>query len=106
MSGGRLRRTFNPPLAAAVAGFRLLAAGTWRWWRWALLADAVLLGSQLIGAAGSGYELVARGGGDKGVQLRAMGVDPFFGVLLDLAVSLLVAALFVWALARLRAPTG
>jgi hypothetical protein len=131
MSRNRLRGAFNPPLAAAVVAFwllasgivifgatrgllvilallpafLLLAAGTWRRWRWALAADLVLLGSQLIGAAGAAYELAARGGGDKGAQLRAMGVDPFFGVLLNLAVSLLGTTLFGWALARLRAPT-
>ncbi len=128
----RLRNAFNPPLVAAVSAFWLLAAGivvfaatrglfvivalvpafvllaagTWMRWRWALATDLVLLGSQVIGAAGSAYELTVRGGGDKGAQLRAMGVDPFFGVALNLAVSLLGTALFVWALARLRAPSG
>ena len=90
------------PILLLVPVFAVLAVGTARGWWQALLADLVLLGLQLIGVAGSAYELFQRGGGDKGAQLRAIGVDPFYGVLVNLVVALLATGLFAWALGRIR----
>jgi len=92
-------------LLVLVPVFGLFAIGTARRWRWVLIADLLLLGAQPIGVVGSAIELFSRGGGDKGAQLRALGLDPFYGVLLNLVVALIGATLFGWALVRLRAPT-
>lgn len=131
MRPSRLQLAFDRPLRAAVVSFWLLssaivvfaatrglstllvlvpvfglfAIGTARRWRWVLIADLLLLGAQPIGVVGSAIELFSRGGGDKGAQLRALGLDPFYGVLLNLVVALIGATLFGWALVRLRAPT-
>lgn len=91
------------PVLLLVPVFTVLAVGTARGWRPALVADLVLLGLQLIGAAGAAYELFLRGAGDKGAQLRAIGVDPYSGVLLNLIVALVASGLFAWAVRRIRA---
>ena len=90
------------PILLLVPVFAVLALGTARGWRPVLVADLVLLGLQLIGVAGAAYELFQRGAKDKGAQLREIGVDPYYGVLLNLIVALIASGLFAWAVGRIR----
>jgi len=53
---------------------------------------------QAFGALGSGWELMRGADGDKAEELRSLGIDPTFGIALNLVYSLVAFALFVWAL--------
>jgi len=99
-----LVRIGGPPalaLALPAVGLCALAAGTSRGARWALAVSFVLLGLQLVGAAGSAWELGHVQADDKSDWLRALGVDPTLGVALDLAYSTVASAVFAWAAVRL-----
>ena len=86
-------------LFAAVAfGLVALAIATALAARWALLVSSVLLGAQLFGALGSGWELVRGVAGGKARELRELGVDPTLGVALNLVYSLVAFGVFVWAI--------
>jgi hypothetical protein len=98
-------------LAASHVGFRhalvfmlaavalvVLAAGTIRGVRSALLISSVLLGAQLFGALGSAWELVHGVDGSKAQELHDLGVDPTLGVVLNLLYSLVAFVVFLLAL--------
>ena len=65
--------------------------------RWALRVSVVLLALQLLGAIGSGWELVHGVAGSKAHELRELGVDPTLGVALNFVYSVAAFGLFVWA---------
>jgi hypothetical protein len=92
--------------ATVAIALLMLAIATARATRWALVVTMVLLGAQVFGALGSGWELLHGADGDKAQELRSLGIDPTFGIALNLVYSLLAFGLFVWALctAGRRAP--
>ena len=93
----------SPVLFATVAILLVvLAIATARGALWALVVTSVLLGVQVFGALGSGWELMRGADGDKAEELRSLGIDPTFGIALNLVYSLVAFALFVWALGRAR----
>jgi hypothetical protein len=84
--------------ALAAVGLVVLAAGTMRGVRPALVISCVLLGAQFFGAAGSAWELVHGVDGSKAKELHDLGIDPTFGVVLNLLYSLVASVVFVSAL--------
>jgi len=92
--------------ATVAIALLMLAIATARARRWALVVTMVLLGTQVFGALGSGWELLHGADGDKAQELRSLGIDPTFGIALNLVYSVLAFGLFVWALctAARRAP--
>ena len=72
----------------------ILAAATLRGDRWALALDAAFLAAQLAGVAGVLFELSHFDTSEKAAQVRALGGDPLFGLLTNLAFSAIGAALF------------
>jgi hypothetical protein len=91
--------------ATVAIALLMLAIATARARRWALVMTMVLLGAQAFGALGSGWELLHTDD-DKAQELRSLGIDPMFGIALNLVYSLLAFGLFVCALctAGRRAP--
>jgi hypothetical protein len=93
----------SPVIFAAVAvALVVLAISTVRGLPWALAVTSVLLGAQVAGALGSGWQLMHGPHGDKADELRSLGIDPTFGIVLNLVYTLVAGALFVWALAGAR----
>jgi hypothetical protein len=84
--------------AAAAVGLVVLAAGVIRGVRSALLISSVLLGAQLFGALGSAWELAHGVDGSKAQELHDLGIDPTFGVVLNLLYSLVAFVVFLLAL--------
>jgi hypothetical protein len=62
------------------------------------VVTVVWLGAQAFGALGSGWELLHGADGDKAQELRSFGIEPTFGIALNLVYSSLAFGLFVWAL--------
>jgi hypothetical protein len=92
---------------AIAAGLVLLAAGVLRRNRLAVAASLVLLAAQLAGAIGSAWELATSIDEAKAGQLRDLGFDPTFGVVLNLLYSTVAFAVFAWFAVRwLRARVG
>ena len=83
----------------------VLAIATARGAPWALVVTGVLLGAQVFGALGSSWELVHGADGDKAEELRNLGIDPTFGIALNLIYSLAAFTLFAWALSQARRRT-
>jgi hypothetical protein len=92
--------------ALAAVGLVVLAVGTIRRLRSALLISTVLLGAQLFGALGSAWELVHGVDGSKAEEVHDLGVDPTLGVVLNLLYSLVAFVVFLSALRQAvgRAP--
>jgi hypothetical protein len=88
--------------AGVAVALVVLAITTARGSPWGLAVTSVLLGAQVFGALGSGWELMHGAAGDKADELRSLGIDPTFGIALNLVYSVVAFALFVWALARVR----
>ncbi len=87
--------------AAVAVALGTLAVVTLRGNRRAEVVTLVLLGSQLIGAAGAAWEL-AYGADDtaKARHLHDLGINYRLALAGNLAFSTLAAAVFVWAMAR------
>lgn len=68
--------------------------------RWALRLSAVLLGGQLAGVIGSAWQLLQGVNGTKARELRRLGVNPRFGVAVNLVYSSAAVAVFGWIAAR------
>lgn len=97
------QKASSPVVFATVAvALVVLAIATARGALWALVVTSVLLGAQVLGALGSGWELVHGADGDKAEELRNLGIDPTFGIALNLVYSLAAFTLFVWALSGAR----
>jgi hypothetical protein len=75
----------------------VLAIATVRARPWALVVDCLRLGAQLFGALGSAWELWHGADASKAEELRALGVNPTFGIALNLVYSLVAFGLFIWA---------
>jgi hypothetical protein len=88
------------PFLAAAAGLLVLALGVLRMNRVALVVSTVGLGGQILGVIGSAWQLAQGVTGSKAAELRRLGVDPEFGVALNLAYSAVASAVFVWLVAR------
>jgi hypothetical protein len=84
--------------AAIATALVVLAIATARARAWALVVSYLLLGAQAFGALGSAWELLHGADGNKGHELQTLGVNPTFGIALNLVYSLLALGLFLWAL--------
>jgi hypothetical protein len=80
----------------------VLTAATLRGERWALAIDTVLLAASILGVAGVLFELSHFDTSEKAAQVRALGVDPLLGLLLNLAYSAIGTVLFARIVTRLR----
>lgn len=87
--------------AAVAIALVMLAVAASRAMPWALVVSGVLLGVQLFGAVGSGWELLHGVDGGKAHELRELGVDPTFGVALNLTYSVVAFAVFLCAMRHL-----
>jgi hypothetical protein len=100
------QKASSPVVFATVAVVLVvLAIATARGALWALIISSVLLGAQVFGALGSGWELIRGADSDKAQELRGLGIDPTFGIALNLVYSLVAFALFIWALGQARRRT-
>jgi hypothetical protein len=88
---------------AVAGGLALLAVATRRENRGALAVSLVLLGSQLLGVLGAGWEL-HRPDADsaKARHLRDLGLNYRWSIFANLVYSLLAGSIFVWSLLQLR----
>jgi len=88
-----------PFITVVVLGMAL-TRGVVRGNRWALRVSAVLLGAQVAGVIGSAWQLLHEVDETKARELRRLGVNPRFGVALNLMFSSAAVAVFGWAAAR------
>jgi hypothetical protein len=102
VAAARLGVVTSLPFVLAAAGLILLAIGTFQEARLPLAVSVALLGAQLIGVAGSAWELLLAEETAKTQQLRSLGFDPTFGIVLNLVYSAVASLLFVWVLVRWR----
>lgn len=86
--------------AAVAVGLVLLAWGTLRRARWAILVSLVGSGGQILGVAGSAWELIRPTDTVKSRELQSLGVDPALAFTVNLAYSTAATLIFLWALAR------
>jgi hypothetical protein len=90
------------PFIAVVIGLSALAVAVFRVNRVALIISSVGLGAQVLGVVGSAWELLNGVHGSKAGELRDLGIDPEFGVVLNLLYSAVASAVFAWMAARWR----
>jgi hypothetical protein len=83
--------------AAVAAALVALAIGTARGTRWVLRVSLILLGLQLFGAIGSAWQLAHAAADEKTAELKRLGVDPTFGLTLNLIYSAIAFSMFLWA---------
>jgi hypothetical protein len=88
------------PFIAAASGLALLALAVLRANRVALMVSLVLLGAQILGVVGSAWQLWRGVHGSKADELHRLGIDPEFGVALNLVYSAIASAVFGWLVAR------
>ena len=96
----RLGIAASLPFVAAAGVLILLASATSRGARWGLAVSLILLGAQVLGVAGSLWELGRDADTAKARELRALGFDPTLGVAVNLAFSAVAFAMFAWAAVR------
>ncbi len=94
------------PFVAAATGLAVLALAVLRANRLALTVSTVLLGAQILGVLGSAWQLLSGVYGSKADELRRLGIDPEFGVALNLVYSAVASAVFAWVLTRWLATRG
>ena len=80
--------------AAVAAALLALAIGTARGTRWALRVSLVLLGLQLLGTIGSAWQLAHAAADEKAAELKRLGIDPTFGLTLNLIYSAIAFPFF------------
>ena len=97
LAATRLGATAAAPYAVVTIALLVLAAATRGRRRWAAAISLLLLSVQLAGVVGSATELVQADGSAKAETLRALGVDPTVGILLNLTYAAIASALFVAA---------
>jgi hypothetical protein len=97
LAATRLGATAAVPYAVVTIALLILAAATRRRRRWAAAVSLLLLSVQLAGVVGSATELIQPDGSAKAETLRALGVDPTVGILLNLTYTATASALFVGA---------
>jgi hypothetical protein len=90
------------PFIGVTAGLTLLAILVLRANRAALLVSTAGLGAQILGVIGTTFELLHGVHGTKADELHRLGIDPEFGVALNLMYSLVASAVFAWVVARWR----
>ncbi|GAA5172649.1 hypothetical protein GCM10023321_72820 [Pseudonocardia eucalypti] len=78
----------------------VLAVGTLRRARWALLIGLVGCAGQLVAVVGTVFELAHPLDTAKTRELLALGIDPTLAVSINLIYSAAASALFVWAALR------
>jgi hypothetical protein len=70
--------------------------------RWALLLTMVAFGGQVFAVAGTVWELASGIDAGKATELRRLGFDPTFGVVVNLVYSALAVVVFCWFALRWR----
>jgi hypothetical protein len=90
------------PFIGAAVGLAVLAFAVLRSNRPGLIVSAVLLGAQVLGVLGSAWQLQSGVHDSKANELRRLGIDPEFGVALNLVYSAVASAVFFWVLIRWR----
>jgi uncharacterized membrane protein len=70
--------------------------------RWALLLTTVVFGGQVFAVVGTAWELATGIDAGKADELRRLGLDPTFGVVLNLVYSTIAVVLFCWFVVRWR----
>jgi hypothetical protein len=90
------------PFVGVTAGLVVLAIFVLRSNRAALLISTAGLAAQILGVIGAGFELLNGVHGAKAHELQRLGIDPEFGVALNLAYSLVASAVFAWVAVRWR----
>jgi ABC-type branched-subunit amino acid transport system permease subunit len=88
------------PFIAAAAGLAVGAIGVLRGNRVALALSTLGLGGQILGVIGTTWELAQGVHGSKARELRRLGVDPEFGVALNLVYSAVASLVFAWLVTR------
>lgn len=91
------------PFIAVVVGLSVLTVAVLRANRVALIVSTAGLGAQILGVLGSAWELLNGVAGAKAHELDRLGVDPEFGVTLNLIYSAVASAVFAWIVTRWRA---
>jgi hypothetical protein len=98
------------PFAIAGIALAVLAVECARGARLALVLTAISLAGQVLGVAGSSWELITNPDNAKSKELRSLGVNPRVGVAINLMYSALAVALLMLMVVRCkrhhpRAPT-
>jgi hypothetical protein len=88
------------PFIAVTVGLSVLAVAVLRSNRVALTISTAGLGAQIFGVLGSAWELLNGVAGSKADELHRLGVDPEFGVTLNLIYSAVASAVFGWIVTR------
>ena len=89
------------PFIGVVVGLTGLSIAVLRSHGVALTVSTILLGAQLLGVIGSTWELLGGVTGSmKARELRRLGIDPEFGVALNLVYSTVASTVFAWVLVR------
>jgi len=88
------------PFIAAAVGLAVLTIGVLRANRAALVISTLGLGAQILGVLGSAWELLNGVAGAKAHELDRLGIDPEFGVTLNLIYSAVASAVFAWLVTR------
>ena len=83
-----------------IIGLTVLGVGTLRGFVWAQSIVLVGLGGQIFGAIGVVWELAHFSESSEAAKVLSLGVDPLFGLLTNLGISLVCVALFLRALLR------
>lgn len=96
----RVGATRALPYLGVVAGGILLATAVHRRNRVGLALSTVALGGQILGVMGSAWQLARGVDASKARELRDLGFDPDFGVVLNLLYSTVASAVFAWIVAR------
>jgi hypothetical protein len=97
LAATRLGATAAVPYTVVTIALLILAAAIRGRRRWAAAVSLLLLSVQPAGVVGSTIELVQADESAKAETLRALGVDPTVGTLLNLTYSAIASALCVWA---------
>ncbi len=88
------------------AGLLLIAGALLQSRIWAMAVSFILLAGQLVGVAGSTFQLVYGVDAPKAAELRALGFDPRLGVAINLAFSFVAVCVFAAAVLRARRARG
>jgi hypothetical protein len=88
------------PFVGAACGLVVLAFAVLRTNRMALIVSSILLGGQILGVIGTAWQLLNGVHGTKADELHRLGIDPEFGVGLNLLYSAVASGVFAWVVTR------
>lgn len=84
------------------AGLLLIGGALLQSRKWAMAVSFILLAGQLVGVAGTAFELIYGVDPGKAAELRSLGFDPRLGVAINLAFSIVAVCMFAAAVLRAR----